>query len=154
MKLKNLIQCNRGIALGVVVVIGTVIGIFALVTYTFVRTQVKTSFHISNRKEAMYTARAGIEYALFRLRNSNEEDASEEFLPAPEFTKRGDVFEKDLNVEDPFGTELNELARKNVTINIEPYAADPDDPINTKTADGLRNRYKVTTTVSLKWRTI
>ncbi len=138
---------NKGMALGVVVFFGTLIGLLAMLGYRFIFSHVRMASHITNRTEALYTSRAGMEYALFRLRNSD----SLSFLTDFNSGVYAGKYYKEIDIDDPFGASgFLSKKRRLAKILIEPYSADALNPTSITTKDGIRNRYKVTSTVVLK----
>lgn len=126
---------ERGAALSTVIIMGLLIGILALSTYKYMDIKVKQTRHMSLRREAQYAARAGLEMALFGLRNKTSDSLEGIVDPAGNSAgfQNGDRF---LNVDHArlSAAKADGLNRRTVQLSVV------QDGI---TSDGLRNRYKI-----------
>ena len=131
----NNISNERGAALATVIIMGMVIGILALSTYKYADVRAKQTGHVSLRREAQYSSQAGLEIALYGLRNKTEDSLRGIIDP----TGASAGFEEGARYLDVDAATLGEdrtssLNRRSVEVSITESGT---------TSDGLRKRYKI-----------
>jgi len=136
---------QKGFTLGTVVIYGTIIGLLAFAGYKFLSNYLKLSTGLGHTTQALYTARSGLEFGLFALRNERKDYKDPNFLKNASFSKSGNTFTRKVDVKNPFGTVGISKARESTVVQIEPYIAYVGSE---KTKDGIRTRYIVKSSVS------
>lgn len=138
--MKQSINNEKGVILGTVVVLGLILGILAVTSYLFMGQRAMRGYNVIKKKQALYSGRAGIEYALFRLRNSKE--SAPGFLS--DFSVSGNTYTKIIDVTDPLGSgpTPSTLKRNTVNVLIEREGAGTE-----MTDDGIRPKYKIVANV-------
>lgn len=132
------LKSQKGAALVTVIILGSVIGILALTTYRFVDVNMKQTGHLNLRHEAQYTAHAGIEAALYGLRNKTQDGLVG--IVKPDGTSAGfDQAEEatlffDVDKVTYGATRSSKLRRRTAEVKIIKDGL---------TRDGLRKRYKI-----------
>lgn len=115
---------KKGMILPMVIIFGILMTITGLIIYKFMGQHTTISYHMFNRLEAEYAAKAGIEYGLYRLRNNGVPDDGQPHV-------------YHIDIKDP-NAEQNPLKRRTVEVIITPDG---------KTTDNVRNKYKVSANV-------
>ena len=144
MKNNNLFS-QKGFTLGTVLIYGTIIALLVFAGYKFLSNYLKLSTGLGHTTKALYTARAGIEFGLFALRNERKDYKDSNFLKNANFSKSGNTFTRKLDVTNPFGIVALSKARESTLVQVEPYIAYMGSE---KTKDGIRTRYLVKSTVT------
>lgn len=130
------INNERGAALATVVIMGLVIGILSFSTYKYADIRTKQTGHVSLRREAQYTAKAGVEATKFGLRNKLE-DSLQGIVDSSGVAagfEEGDLY-FDIDTGTIGGDQTNALNRRMAKVSVEDVGM---------TSDGMRRRYKIT----------
>jgi hypothetical protein len=146
----KILNNKKGLALAYVIIFGVILSIFAGVIFKIVNYGMKIKGHVIYRQNAKYTAQAGIEYALFRLRNSSKN--YDNFLSDFTETTIEDYskYEKTIDIDNPFSNEEEFLSEDIVVQQIKRKKPDIIITEVGMTADGLRPRYKVSAVVNYR----
>lgn len=138
---RSIVLNEKGAVMAIIVIVGTIITILALAAINFAGLSSQQMGRMRSRSEALYAAKAGVEVALFGLRNKTSDSLAGIVAPDGVNSARFNEGARylDLDTVELTTARGDNVGRKTVRILVEEDGT---------TADGLRKRYKLTSQVA------